>query len=139
MAKDTIVNPWQELEEQVAKDFPKAWIWDEDGEMLKGIFLRLERGMTRDYGPAYIAIVKTEDGSERSLFLFHTALKTQFVNLKPPTGSMIVVKRGKKRESRSGMKYYDFRVATDTQNQSISWDEIANSDPVPADADDIPF
>ena len=76
------------LRDQSERDYPETWIPSTDDPTLVGEFVWLESGTTR-FGNFPIVIVKTEDGSERSVWVLHTALKSQLQAVRPKPGQLI--------------------------------------------------
>lgn len=60
-------------------DFPRGWRWDEDGKEVQGTFVKFDLGQTRDYGAQPIVVLNV-NGEERSIWAFHTTLKSKFKN-----------------------------------------------------------
>lgn len=53
--------------------YPETWLWDEDGDVCSGTFLRFDKAATREYGKKLIMVLEV-DGAERSVWLLQTAL-----------------------------------------------------------------
>jgi hypothetical protein len=58
-------------------EFPRAWLWDEDGETVSGTFVGFTQGQTRNFGRKVIALLDV-DGERRSLWLNSTVLLGKF-------------------------------------------------------------
>ena len=59
------------------KGFPQAWIWEDDGNIDHGKFVRLTTGPTKLYGTQPIAVLEVGD-EERSVWLNRFVLRQQF-------------------------------------------------------------
>jgi hypothetical protein len=70
------------------QDLPEPWIPSSDDPMIIGEFIRLEQGPTV-HGPAWIVVLKTEDGKERSVWLLHTVLRNEFARHRPQPGEYV--------------------------------------------------
>ncbi|HEY8776311.1 MAG TPA: hypothetical protein VIM33_07510 [Gaiellaceae bacterium] len=93
-------------------DFPRNWIFDEDGDAVAGAFVRLEEGQTKDYGPRPIVILNIA-GEERSVWLFDTVIRNQFADevrtRQLAAGERITVKRlGKVKSETTGREYRSY-------------------------------
>jgi len=103
--------------EELEQDYPRSWIWDEDGDTCAGAFVRFDSGPTKKYGRKAIAILLI-DGEERSIWLLETALYNGFRDeimerpertLSP--GERIVARRGeKKRNAEDTRDYVDYKI-----------------------------
>ena len=97
-------------------DFPAYWDWDKDGLRCEGALVRVEQGQSV-HGPVAIAVLDV-DGTERSLWLNATALRSKFRDelarrraRRFTPGERIVVERApEKRVGASGYAYWPFRV-----------------------------
>jgi hypothetical protein len=58
-------------------EFPKAWLWDEDGETVSGTFVGFTQGQTRNFGRKVIVLLEIE-GERRSIWLNNTVLLGKF-------------------------------------------------------------
>lgn len=88
-------------------EFPESWI-PKVGEILVGTFMRYEPGYT-SYGPCNIAVVRDdESGEERSVWLLHTVLRSEFAKRRPKPGEYLGIKRlsddGDKRYKRYALR-----------------------------------
>jgi hypothetical protein len=54
-------------------EFPESWIWEDDGPLVSGRFVRFDRGRTKDYGDKVIVVLDV-DGEQRSVWLMTTVL-----------------------------------------------------------------
>lgn len=99
------------LLDRAQRTYPQSVILG-DGESVAGTFLRLESGPTRDYGVQPVVVfTELASGQERSLWLLHTALKSQFANARPEPGTkFVVVNMGKRTAKKTGRDYSDYRV-----------------------------
>lgn len=136
MAKPTESTLPSHVQDALDKEFPRTWMFQEDGKQVVGTFVKLDEGMTRQYGACPI-IVLNVDGEDRSVWMMHTALRSKLAQLRPAVGDTIAIKQGDPRTSKNDMEYYDYRVVNVTTegepDSAPDWDKIA-----PAD-DDTPF
>jgi hypothetical protein len=58
-------------------DFPRAWLWDADGDIVKARFVKFDVGPTKLYGKKPIAVLDV-DGEQRSVWLTTTVLFAAF-------------------------------------------------------------
>jgi hypothetical protein len=100
-----------------AGEFPRAWVFDDDGPLVRGRFVKFDRGQTRDFGPKVIAVLEVE-GAQRSIWLTTAVLYGKFRDelqqrpghrLEP--GERITIKRLEKVESADAIgPYWKFGV-----------------------------
>jgi hypothetical protein len=64
-------------EQEAEEEYPRNWRFDEDGLEVRGKFVKFDQGMTQEYGDCPIVVLNV-DGEERSVWLFHTALRSKF-------------------------------------------------------------
>jgi hypothetical protein len=97
--------------------YPKAWIFDQDGDEVEGSYVALGEGPTRGYGYRPF-ITLSVDGTERTVWLLWEALANQIMgelerrpgNEFVPGETIVVKSLGKKTSESSGRKYEDFRA-----------------------------
>jgi hypothetical protein len=126
----TVHNPnasFDDLEQQAAQDFPKSWVPSESDPSIVGEFLRLEQGTTA-FGPARIVVLKTKDGNERSLWLFHSVLKNEFNRVRPKVGELVAVRYLGKKQGAAGQKYESYRVIAQRDESAPDWDSLGSED-----------
>jgi len=82
-------------------------MWDTDGDEVSGTFLRFSQGRTKD-GTVVPIVVLDVEGQERSVWVFHEALRERFVSqvrARPSqnldVGERITIRRGEKKQSQS--------------------------------------
>lgn len=152
-------SAYQALIDQAKAGYPESWIPEKEGEALAGKFLRIEMGWS-EYGRAPIAIVESEDGKERSVWLFHEALRSQFATAAPQPGDSVAVlylgkQKPKTHTPGKAKEYHNYRVvkeAGEGRDNRVDWDVFtslgsvvtpaasANGDTSEsADSDDIPY
>ena len=143
------MSNYAELLDRAKAGYPESWIPKKKDESLAGKFVRLEVGNSA-FGPAPIVILETEDGKEKSVWLFHEALKNQFVQASPQPGDAVVILYGGEvpvKDPKPGRSktYHAYRVVKEgSSNTAIAWASIGgSSEPVsesePQTEDDIPF
>jgi hypothetical protein len=116
------------LIEQVEQDPPMAWIASDDDPILVGTFVRLERGNTA-YGSCFIAVLKTEDGTERSVWLIHAVLRNELTRFRPQPGELVAIKYLGKKTNSSGHPYVAYKVAVERDSTPINWAALHEGDP----------
>jgi len=94
--------------EYTDSEYPRAWLWDEDGDRFEGRFLGLATGHAPMSGETPILQAKLETGEEVSVWLYGVALRGAFlreVKRRPAKrldeGELIVIGRGQKRPSKT--------------------------------------
>lgn len=96
--------------------YPRAWIFDEDGAEVEGTYLGLGEGPTRGYGDRPFLTLDV-DGEPRTVWLLWEALLNQVfdeLERRPGNefveGETIIVKSLGKRTSGSGREYESFKA-----------------------------
>jgi hypothetical protein len=131
------------LTDRLDRRHAESWIPGAPGEALEGEFVRLDRGQT-EYGAAAIAVIRTDDGSERAVWLLHAVLKSELARVRPKPGERLAIRFDGRKKSAKGHSYAAYSVAVDREDSPPSWDEI-DDEPDPRhngaaeDADDLPF
>ncbi len=115
------------LERQAAQDFPKSWVPSESDPTIVGEFLRLEQGTTA-YGPARIVVVRTKDGTEKSVWLFHAVLKNEFSRVRPKVGELVALRYLGKKQGAQGQNYEAYRVVAQRDEGAPDWDSLGSED-----------
>ena len=59
-------------------DFPRNWLFDEDGLEVEGRYVEITEGTTAN-GPCPIVVLNV-DGERRSIWLFHAAVRNRFAD-----------------------------------------------------------
>jgi len=120
--------------------YPESWIPKKKDEALAGKLVKVDKGNTA-FGPCKIAVLETEDGTKRSVWLLHTTLVSQFEQANPSIGDIVaIVYLGQVKSKTEGHSdYHSYRVVSDgNEGGPIDWaseKEYANENPL----DDIPF
>jgi hypothetical protein len=120
------------LEEKVKRlaelesGFPESWIPSPDGDTLVGEFVRIEQGATVR-GPAWVAVFRTEDKVERSVWLLHTVLRNELVRQRPRPGELVVIRYEGTKLTRAGQLYHAYRVLVDREELPPDWDAVAGA------------
>ena len=100
---------------------PEAFRFGEDGNEISGTVVRLEMGET-PYGKCPIVVIDTGNGTLRSVWLTHKALRGAVTRVRPQVGDGIAIRCLGERESGTGRTYTDYSAATD-RDQTFSWDD----------------
>lgn len=139
------------LHNRADEPLPESWQPKNPGDELVGKFVRLDKGVT-SYGDCWIVVLESlkQPGQLASVWLLHTALKSQFAKAKPKPDQLVLIRyEGKRKPKSGGAEYHDWKVLTEGggQHGGFSWDEFAGAepsvDPEPdfdnSEADSIPF
>lgn len=152
------MSSYEDLLSRAQADYPESWIPEKKGEHLAGTLSRLTFGNSA-FGPAPIAVITTEDGKERSFWLFHEAAKSQMAQCDAQPGDkLVILYKGKvpvKNPTPGRAKdYHAFRIESsrdgvDRGTNRIDWGSVlgtvAPTVPEPEEVtsedvgDDIPF
>lgn len=93
------------------QEFARGWRFDEDGPEVRGKFVKFDVGHT-EHGQCPIVVLNV-DGEERSVWCFHTALKSKFqqeVNRRDvQVGELIVIKQAGEKQG-ANRKYMNYVV-----------------------------
>jgi hypothetical protein len=95
--------------QRTVDEYPRAWLWDEDGDRFEGRFVGMTTGHAPMSGETPILQAKlAETGEEVSVWLYGVALRGAFLReVKRRTskrleeGELIVIARGEKRPSKT--------------------------------------
>jgi hypothetical protein len=107
------------------KEFPPGWQPEKEGETITGVFLRLETGFT-SFGESRVAVLATDEG-ERSVWLFHNSLWSEFRRAQPAPGERIAIRYLGMQDVKSPVagrnsKFHAYRVAVDRpEGQPVDW------------------
>jgi hypothetical protein len=95
-------------------DYPENWRFDEDGAEVRGKFVKFDVGQTQEYGECPIVVLNV-DGEERSVWLFHTAIRSKFqkeVNRREiQPGEQINIKQAGEKMGGNKRSYMNYIVA----------------------------
>src|SRR5215210_3049859 len=111
------------LAAQLDRRHTESWIPDEPGDTVEGEFLRLDRGTT-EYGAAAIAVIRTDDGRERAIWLLHAVLKNELARVRPEPGERLAIRFDGRKRSAKGHNYAAYSVAVDREETAPSWEDI---------------
>lgn len=112
------VNPFEAAKAALERERPRSWIWDEDGDLLVGRFLGHDEAQTRAGDRVRVALIETEDGTVRSVWLFEAEQKqewhlpTKLETARPAEGDFVAIRRNPLVESSTtpGRKFRPFDV-----------------------------
>lgn len=113
----------EQLRRRTEAEYPESWTPSEEDPMLAGVFLRLDQGPTQ-YGQQDIVIVRTEDGTDRGVWLIHAVLRKQLARVAPRAGELICIRWKGERKGASGKTYHDYRVEI-YRDSAPDWNAIA--------------
>jgi hypothetical protein len=114
---------------QAEVEYPEAWK-PEPGETLVGLAVRWEEvtlDRDGDERTCHVLTVRTQDGSERSVWCWHFVLRHELVGKVEPGDFVAISYRGRKTKQEGDGDYAAYRVAID------------KNDGPSTTADDIPF
>jgi hypothetical protein len=137
-------------------DYPRTWMWAEDGPVAEGNYVRADEGHTRDGTRVGILVLEIAD-EERALWTFEAAFRSKLADeLRRrgerdfEAGERIRVERGEeKRRSEQGFDYWPFSVEFGNarpRDAAAIFGDNARPEPEPEPSlgtsrqdDDIPF
>jgi hypothetical protein len=98
-------------------DFPRAWLWESDGNIESAKFVKFDKGMTKLYGAKPIVVLEV-DGEERSVWLtttvlfetFKRELESRESHALDPGETISIRWAGKKQPNGGGPAYHVHRV-----------------------------
>lgn len=135
---------WNRFQAEAASQYPTTWQPEAPGDSLVGEFARHTDGKSRDgESSCEILVLKMKDGSERSVWLWQTALKDlgRQAGLKP--GQLVYIEfQGRRTSLESGHEYLAFRTVIEGQNASRETPTPsvhAPLKPIPPADEDAPF
>jgi hypothetical protein len=114
---------YDNLERQASQEFPRSWVPSEGDPSIVGEFLRLEQGAT-SYGPARIVVLRTKDGTEKSVWLFHAVLRNEFSRVRPKVGELVAIRSLGKKQGAAGQTYEAYRVVAQRDEGAPDWDAL---------------
>jgi hypothetical protein len=125
-----------------SSSFPRSWIWDDDGDEIVGRYRSFSQGHTK--AGDVVPIAQLEVGGEaRSIWLFHTSLREQFlaeVQTRPDKdldpGETVHIRRLEERQSQSSpdRTYRVYRVEFQNKRRPSAIDLLSVSVPLGATA-----
>lgn len=122
----------QALKDRLDEGYPEAWIPEQPGDTLVGIFKRLDTANT-SRGQRYIVVLGSTRNLdfEKAIWLHHTALRNQFRQAAPVAGEMVAVRWDGKKISESTKQEYDgwtVRVDRPQSAEDVDWSEVPTDD-----------
>jgi hypothetical protein len=124
-------------------DFPRNWLFDEDGLEVEGRYVEITEGTTAN-GPCPIVVLNV-GGERRSVWLFHTAARNRFADEIArrkdgdlTQGELVSIRRGETKESAGGRSYVSYTVRF-PEAPKRSPKEILSEPDEPEEDDSIPF
>lgn len=113
---------------EAAADYPESWIPETSGDHIIGFFAGLTQGPTA-FGNAPIVLLNC-DGTLRSVWVFHEALKSQFLRARPEIGEEVCIFYKGKRQAKNptpgrSPEYHDYVVSVDRgEGDAMTWDAL---------------
>jgi hypothetical protein len=96
-------------------EYPRAWIWDEDGDELEGVYVGAGSGYTANGQRPFVTL--DIGGELRTLWLLHDVLRNSFArevhrrsDRDLHEGERVHVWRRERRESANGRSYVDYKL-----------------------------
>jgi hypothetical protein len=133
----------QTVTERHDSDFPRNWLFEEDGLEVEGRYVELTEGTTAN-GPCPIVVLNV-DGEHRSVWLFHTAVRRRFADEVArrmdgdlTQGELVVIHRGETKESAGG-RSYSYTVRFPEAPKRSPKEILAEHDEAGHEADETPF
>lgn len=65
-----ITDPFAAAKDRLEREHPKPWIWDDDGEIVAGVYVGAGTAELRDGTEVPTRTIKTEDAGYRTVWLF---------------------------------------------------------------------
>lgn len=131
LSTDSVGTTTQErlaqLRQRAEADYPQSWVPTESDRAIVGEFAYLSHGRTA-YGDQDIVVLRTEDGTERSVWLLHDVLRRQVARAAPKPGDLVCILWKGKRRSAGGNDYDDYRVEVDPGGTGPNWGGIATGE-----------
>jgi hypothetical protein len=132
---DTLQARADRLRERAKQEYPESWVPDQAGDEIAGELVRYSRGTT-SYGEQVIAVLRTPEGVERSVWLLHAVLRGEFAKLRPKPGELVLIRYEGKRKSAAGNSYVSYRVEVGRDEPAPDW-EALGAEPMPEPAEPI--
>jgi hypothetical protein len=124
-------------------DFPRNWLFDEDGLEVEGRYVEITEGTTAN-GPCPIVVLNV-DGERRSVWLFHTAVRNRFADEVArrkdgdlTQGELVSIRRGETKESAGGRSYVSYAVRFPEAPKRSPKEILSEPEQAP-EPDDVPF
>lgn len=119
-------------------DYADAWRPDV-GDVVKGTVVAID-SRTGEFDAYPIITIRDEDGGERAVHAFHTALHQQLGDLDVQVGDEIAVQYRGKQQTRDGKRSYEaYRVKKHTaETARVNWAATPPAGDVPIDTPEPP-
>ena len=133
---------WNRFQAEAASQYPTTWIPEAPGDSLVGEYARHTDGKSRDgESSCEILVLRMKDGSERSIWLWHRALKDLCRQAGLKTGQLVYIEfQGRRISSESGYEYLAFRTKVEGEDASRETPSVhAPLKPTPPADGDVPF
>lgn len=111
------------LRDRAEQEHPESWVPEQAGDEIVGELVRYSRGTT-SYGEQVIAVLRTVEGVERSVWLLHAVLRGEFAKLRPRPGELVLIRYQGKRKGAGGGVYAGYRVEVDRDEAPPDWDAL---------------
>jgi len=149
---------WDEVRARLAAEAdrgtPAAWMPEEPGDELFGVFVAFNPAAPTKFGPAPVATIRDATSTTWSLWLLHKVLRLNFERQRIALGERVLVRYlGSVRPEGGGNAYDNYAVIVDRPpSGSPDWDAVARrynddaelderrpNEPPPPGDEDIPF
>lgn len=124
---------------------PRAFIHDDDGDVLRGRYKRFGIGRTSQGDAPLVVLEEFTSGELLSYFLFATVVYSAFereITARPKhdlePGELVTIERLGTRESRNGYRYTDFAVTFEHEHKPTPADIFAARRGEHSDAVELP-
>lgn len=112
------------LRDRLEQERPASWVPKREGDEIVGELVRFDRGKTA-YGEQVIAVLRTPEGVERSVWLLHAVLRQEFAKLQPELGELVLIRyEGKREPEGDGSSYQHYRLEVEREDGPIDWSEL---------------
>jgi hypothetical protein len=118
---------------------PEAWIPSEEDSLFVGTFVRLDSALSK-FGPTFVATLQDlRTGELRSVWLYQTALRSQFARAHPAPGENVAIRYRGRKIGDNGQEYVDFKVFVDRpKDGGVPWSAVAATNPGDDDLEEPP-
>lgn len=125
-----MTNVWDDPDLQRNDDYVR---WENEGDQIVGEILRVAKHTFEDGKVAPLLVIRTDDGTERTLTAGQVQLATKLAELRPGVGDRIAIvyTRSEKRQGGKTLKHFEVEVKAGTPSVSEPAG-VSTSAPAPA-------